>query len=102
MFEVVEIGPMAETKRWFRSPTRSRPVKLKVVSTTFVEKLGRTFEGYGNYSTQTYRADFTEGEVITIWFSGSKLMAVGDRMSVETLAGQGYLSSYFRLSGTRG
>jgi hypothetical protein len=102
MFEVVETGPVVETKRWFRSPTRSRPVKLKAVSSTFVEKLGRTFEGYGNYSTQTYRATFTEGEVITIRFPESKLVAVGDRMSVEALAGQGYLNSYFRLSATTG
>jgi hypothetical protein len=93
---------MVETKRWFKSPTRSRPVKLRAVSTAFVEKLNRTFEGHGKYSTQTYRADFTEGDVITIWFSDSEMVAVGDRMSVETLAGQGHLSSYFRLTGTKG
>jgi hypothetical protein len=102
VFEVIEIGPITETKRWFRSSSRIRPAKLKVVSTTFVEKLDRTFEGHSRYSTQTYRADFTEGEVITIWFSESKMLAIGDLMSAETLAGQGYLSDYFRLFGTKG
>lgn len=97
MFEVVEIGPTVETKRWFRSPTRSRPVKLKAVATASCEKLGRTFEGYGKYTTQKYRAEFSEGEVITLWFSDSKLVALGDRMSVQTLAGQGYLNHCFRL-----
>ena len=102
MFEVVEIGPVVETKRWFRSPTRSRPVKLKAVNSACVEKLGRTFQGYGNYSIQTYRADFTEGDAITIWLSLSKMVAIGDRMSAEALAGQGYLNGYFLLVGTQG
>lgn len=97
MFEVVEIDPTVETKRWFRSPSTSRPVKLKAVTSACCEKLDRTFEGYGKYTTQKYRAEFSEGEVLTIWFSNSKLLAVGDRISVQSLAGDGYLSRYFRL-----
>ena len=97
MFEVVEIGPTVETKRWFRSPSRSRPVKLKAVTMGSCEKLGRTFEGYGKYTTQKYRAEFSEGEVLTLWFSDSKLLAIGDRVSVQSLAGDGYLNRYFRL-----
>lgn len=97
MFEVVEIGPIAETKRWFRFPLRSRPVKLKAIAAAYCEKLERTFEGHGKYTTQKYRAEFGEGEVLTIWFSNSKLLAVGDRLSVQSLAGDGYLHRYFRM-----
>jgi hypothetical protein len=65
--------------------------------------LGWTFEGHGNYSTQRYRADFSEGDVITVLVRASdNMIAVGDRQSAESLAGQGLLKSYFRLVGTRG
>src|SRR5688572_13769421 len=97
MFEVVEIGPVVETKRWFRKSIKSRPVKLKTIAAASCEKLGRTFEGYGNFSTQKYRAEFSEGEVLTVWISTSKLLNVGDRLSVQSLAGDGHLNRYFRL-----
>jgi hypothetical protein len=100
MFEVIEIG--AAKKRWLFGIKRV-PVKMKATTAMSCELLNRTFEGHGNYSTQRYRADFSEGDVITVRVPASDIMiAVGDRQSAESLAGQGLLKSYFRLVGTSG
>jgi hypothetical protein len=93
MFEVVEVGP-AESKRWGKP--KYRTVKLKALNTAFTEKLTRSFEGHGNYSNQVWRADFPEGSSITIWLPISDMTSVGDRLSVDALAGQGRLEAYFR------
>lgn len=95
MFEVLEIGQLSK-KRWF-SRRRYRPVKLKALAPLFCEELSRKFEGYQKYSVQTYRADFSEGSVVTVWLRESEMIAVGDKLSVEALAGQGYLNPFFRL-----
>ena len=94
MFEVIEIG--APKRKW-RFGTEHVSVKMKATTAMFCELLGRTFQGYGKYTVQTYRADFSEGDVITVLFRSSDMIAVGDRRSVESLAGQGYLKPYFRL-----
>src|SRR5438105_4331854 len=99
MFEVIEIG--APKRRWFLG-TKRVPVKLKAITAMSCEMLGRTFQGYRNFSTQRYRADFSEGDVITVRVPSSDMIAVGDRRSAESLAGQGCLKSYFRLVGTAG
>lgn len=101
LFEVVEIGPF-EKKRFLRRQSSYRPIKLRCVQSARCEKLGRTFEGHGHYSAQTYRAEFSEGEVISIWVSGLPLLAVGDRLGLESLAAQGWLDDYFRLVATTG
>jgi hypothetical protein len=83
MFEVVEIGPL-EKKRLLRR--QRRQIKLRCLSTTFCEKLGRSFEGHGRYTTQTYRADFSEGETVIFVMTGTPLWAVGDQLGIESLA----------------
>jgi hypothetical protein len=72
MFEVIEIGA-PERKRFFGK--ERVPVKMKATTAMFCELLGRTFQGYGKYTTQTYRADFSEGDVITIHISSSDMKA---------------------------
>jgi hypothetical protein len=99
MFEVIEIG--AAKKKWLFGIKRV-PVKMKATTAMSCELLGRTFQGHGNYTTQRYRADFSEGDVITVRVPSSDMIAVGDRRSAESLAGQGLLKSYFRLVGTNG
>ena len=59
--------------------------------------LGRTFEGHGIYSIQTYQADFAEGQVVTLFVHPSDLVAVGDRRSLESMVGQGYVARFLRL-----
>ncbi len=93
MFEVVEVGSV-EAKRWGKP--RYRAVKLRALNTTFTEKLTRSFEGHGTYSNQVWRADFPEGASITIWLPTTDMTAVGDKLSVDALAGQGRLESFFR------
>lgn len=99
MFEVVEIGS-PERKRFFKR--QNRPVKIRALKSTCCEQLKRTFEGYGNYSVQTYRADFFEGEVLTILAPVSEMISLGDQLSVESLVAQGQLSTRFRLVATQG
>ena len=100
MFEVIEVGPVTSKKGWFRT-RHYFAAKMRALSPIVIQKLNRTFEGYGNYSTQTYQADFGEGAVITIWFPNDRLLAVGDKVSAESLAGEGYLNHYFRMVGTK-
>ena len=95
MFEVLEIGPV-EAKRWGKP--KYRLLKLRALNTTFTEKLTRSFEGHGHYSNQVWRADFPEGATITIWVPISDMSAVGDRLSVDALAGQGRLDSFMRCT----
>lgn len=99
MFEIIEVGPL-EKKRLLRR--QYRQLKLRCLKSAICEKLGRTFEGYQRYSTQTYRAEFSEGEIITISVSGTSLFAVGDKLGVDSLGAQGYLDSRFRLVATKG
>jgi hypothetical protein len=94
MFEVVEIGALSR-KRWFRA--QHQAVKIKAVSSSSCEKLVRSFEGHGKYTVQKHRAEFTEGEVLTVWLSGTSMLSIGDRMSVQTLAAQGCLGHCFRI-----
>ena len=101
MFEIIEIGRLSR-RRFFRRPQQLRQVKLKAVKDTFCEKLGKHYEGRGRYSVRTYRADFSEGTVITVWFASTDLIALGDKVSVETLAGQGYLNQFFRMTDSKG
>ena len=95
VFEVVEIGPL--TKRHWWSKRRWRLLKLRTTKACYTECLRRTFEGYQQYSTQKYRADFEENTVITVLFSESELIAVGDKIGMDTLAGTGQLDRYFRM-----
>ena len=94
MFEVMEIGPLTR-KRWFKS--RLRVVKLKTVASAQCEKISRSFEGHGNYSTQLYRAEFTEGEVITVGLPASQMLSIGDRMSLQSIAALGAIEHCFRM-----
>lgn len=73
-----------------------RQIKLRALTNTFCEMLTREFEGYGNYSNHTWRADFDEGTVVVIRIPATELIAVGDRLSTETLSSQGRLGPYFR------
>lgn len=93
MFEVVEVGSV-EAKRWGKP--KYRTVKLRAVTAMFTEKLSRSFEGYGSYSNSLWRVDFPEGSTITIWVPIADMSAVGDKLSVDTLAGEGRLDAYFR------
>lgn len=93
MFEVIEVGPV-EAKRWGKP--KYRTVKLRALATMFSEKLTRSFEGHGNYSNHLWRVDFPEGSTITIWVPISEMSATGDKLSVDALAGQGRLETYFR------
>ena len=90
MFEVVEIGPITK-KRWFRP--RLRTIKLKAISSSEFEKLAR----HGNWSVQKYRAEFTEGDVITVGLSDAPILVIGDHISVHSLAAQGSIEHFFRL-----
>ena len=100
MFEIVEIGPEVTTgllrKRSYRQ------VKLCCVTPVVLEILDRTFEGYQKFTVQTYRAEFTESEVITIQVPSADLIAVGDRVSAESLRAQGHLQNRFQLVRTTG
>jgi hypothetical protein len=98
MFEVIEIGGTTK-KSWF-SRVQYLQVKLKALDNLSCEKLGRNFEGYQHYSTQTYRAGFSKDSVITVFLPVREMVTVGDKLSVESLAGQGYLDRFFRLVGT--
>jgi hypothetical protein len=100
VFEVIEIGPPTK-KRLFRKAVWL-PVKMRATTPMTCEVLRRTFEGHGNYSTQTYRANFGEGEVVTVHLHASDIVAVGDMRSIESLTAQGYLRNYMRLVGTAG
>lgn len=99
MFEVIYVGPPTK-KRLFRPSLI--PVKMRATAPMACEYLRRSFEGHGHYSTQTYRADFREGDVITLYVHGWEMIAVGDQRSAESLAGQGYLGGYFRMVATTG
>jgi hypothetical protein len=99
MFEIVEIGSLDEKRKLWKQ--RWRSVKLKVVEKCSCEYLERSFEGYQTYSVQTYRAEFAEGTVVTVCMGIGELIAIGDKFNVETLAGKGYLKSYFRMVGNR-
>jgi len=99
MFEVIEIG---RPQRKWRFGRKRVSVKLKATTAMSCELLDRTFEGHGHYTTQTYRADFSEGEVITIVFSRTEIVTVGDQRSIESLAGQGYLKPFLRMIRTNG
>jgi hypothetical protein len=100
LFEIVEIGPLTKPHWWTKR--RFRAVKAKAITACFCEKLGRTFQGYQVFSTQTYRADFPKDAVVTIWFAESEMITAGDKLSVEALAGSGHLERYFRMVATRG
>jgi hypothetical protein len=99
MFEIIEIG--AAKRRWLFGAKRV-PIKLKATTGMSCEMLDRSFEGHGHFTTQTYRADFSEGDVITVRIPISDMISVGDRRSADSLAGQGCLKRYFRLVGTSG
>jgi hypothetical protein len=72
------------------------------VAPAVLEKLDRTFEGYQKFTVQTYRAEFTEGEVLTIQAPSADLFAIGDRVSAESLMAQGHLQNRFQLVRTTG
>ena len=97
MFEVIEIG-VPEKRGFFR---RKRiPVKMRATTAMHCEMLGRTFQGHGKCTIQTYHVDFNEGDVITLRFPKTEVVSVGDRRSIESLSGQGYLKNYFRMVST--
>ena len=100
MFEVVEIGP--EVTTGLLRKRRYRLVKFCCVAPAVLEKLDRTFEGYQKFTVQTYRAEFTTGEVFTIQLPSADLIAVGDRVSADALNTHGHLQSRFQLVRTTG
>jgi hypothetical protein len=100
VFEVIEVLPPTR-KTWLRRKY-SVPVKVRAMASMTCQTLVRTFEGHGHYSVQTYQVDFAEGEVVTLFFRPSDSVAVGDRRSLYTLLGQGYVAPFFRLIANQG
>lgn len=101
MFEVVEIGQIPNRAGLFRQQARYRQVKLIARAAMSCQKLGRTFEGHGNYSIQTYQGDFAEGETISVPIEISTLLAIGDMLSIQSLVATGSLDDYLRLVATK-
>jgi hypothetical protein len=100
MFEVVELAAIPGRTGFFSRQARHRPVKLVAKAKMSCQKLGRSFEGHGQYSVQTYQGDFSEGETISILVDISTLIAVGDLLSMESLLATGSLDGYLRLVAT--
>ena len=100
VFEVIEVLPPTQ-KTFFRRKYWV-PVKVRATAPMTCRTLARTFEGHGLYSIQTYQADFAEGQVVTLFFHPSDLVAVGDRRSLESMVGQGYVARYLRLVANEG
>lgn len=101
MFEVIEIAKLP-FRRWFEWYRTERvPVKIKATKAMSCERLGPTFQKNGSSNNDIYRADFSEGEVITIYIPSSAVETIseGDMRSVATLDAEGYLKSYFRRIG---
>lgn len=92
MFKVEAVGRPG----WF-----SKAVRLVALEDMSVQSLGRQFEGYQQYSVQTYQADFKKGDVIVIGVRKRAWMEVGDLHSAEALMAQGHLRPYTRLVATR-
>jgi hypothetical protein len=101
MFEVIAIGSPLTKRRWLFKKVTYFPVKMRATTAMTCQVLARSFQGHGNYTTQTYQIDISEGEVITI-SSTADMLEVGDKRSLETLVGQGYLGGYRRLVATSG
>ena len=101
MFEIVEIGELQKQNRFLRARAKDRRIKVKCVTSAFCEQVQRNFEGHGNYRVQTYRAAFTEGEMVTIRVPTSIMVAVGDRLGIDLLTADGCLDEYFRLVVTK-
>lgn len=100
MFEVIEIAPAPGRTGFFRRQARHRQVKLRAKAAMSCQKLGRTFEGHGNYSVQTYQGDFSSGETISVALDINALLAVGDLLSIESLLATGSLDDYLRMVAT--
>jgi hypothetical protein len=101
MFEVIAIGTLRKKKLWFFGASGVN-VRLRATTAMSCETLGRTFQGHGRYTTQTYRVDFSEGDIITLFFHPTDAIPVGSKRSIKSLMGQGYLRNYYRLVATTG
>ena len=98
MFEVIRTGPPFSTGAlWWRKT--QRPVTLRATEDMSCEYLVRTFQGHGNYTTQTYRVDVAKGDAFTFAMEKTALR-VGDFRALETIVGEGFLREYARLVAT--
>ncbi|MBW6400444.1 hypothetical protein KPL78_21470 [Roseomonas sp. HJA6] len=63
------------------------------------EHMGKTLDGHGNYSAQTYQPDIAQGDIFTLAMEKTAL-TVGDKRNLETLVAEGWLREYGRLVAT--